>query len=400
MMSGLIDQMSKFVPQLGEGSSQGVSNPNQNGSGSFSDDKTEEPAVPVRKLFNDETPKPGDRDEEDAQHDSFQSAEDAFADVEVEETKGVSKEDHIEEQHRYDKEWPVKPHYTNYEIVSGRCPGYQPPVSKTSAGRTHKCRVMWKQDPYYGEQRTDLPHHRAPNGQSIVGLLKNMIGKDLTSFSFPVTFSEPISMTQRICELGKHFNILEEASHLDDPLERCAWVQAYLISIFGEFWQRVNKPANPLLGETFEIEGSGWRAFAEQVSHHPPVTACYFESDYARMWVNSAMKLGFTGKSIEVQLKSAVLINLINKDKGINENYRLNIPKNSANNLLWGKIMNFNHWGDLECLNMDTGDICKTKVTALNGFFIRDKDKAKIQGLVYAKDSKDPAYKISGTYMS
>lgn len=34
------------------------------------------------------------------------------------------------------------------------------------------------------------------------------------------------------------------------------------------------KPFNPILGETFEGEYScGARVFAEQISHHPPVSA-------------------------------------------------------------------------------------------------------------------------------
>ena len=35
----------------------------------------------------------------------------------------------------------------------------------------------------------------------------------------------------------------------------------------------VKKPFNPLLGETFELVGKDYRFLAEQVSHHPPITA-------------------------------------------------------------------------------------------------------------------------------
>lgn len=62
-----------------------------------------------------------------------------------------------------------------------------------------------------------------------------MIGKDLTSFQFPVSFSEPLSLTQRAAEVGKHSNILVEAAYLDDPLERIGWVSAFFLSVFGDF---------------------------------------------------------------------------------------------------------------------------------------------------------------------
>jgi pterin-4a-carbinolamine dehydratase len=35
------------------------------------------------------------------------------------------------------------------------------------------------------------------------------------------------------------------------------------------------KPFNSILGETFEITNSKFDYIAEQVSHHPPISACY-----------------------------------------------------------------------------------------------------------------------------
>lgn len=42
---------------------------------------------------------------------------------------------------------------------------------------------------------------------------------------------------------------------------------------------RLNKPFNPILGETFEFIGENFRFLSEQVSHHPPISASYAESD-------------------------------------------------------------------------------------------------------------------------
>ena len=96
-----------------------------------------------------------------------------------------------------------------------------------------------------------------------MSLLKNLIGKDLTSFQFPVSFSEPISLLQRMLELGNHYNILQEATFLDNKLERLAYVTGYFMTFFAWHIRRVNKPFNPLLGETFEIQGNDWRGVAE-----------------------------------------------------------------------------------------------------------------------------------------
>jgi len=41
---------------------------------------------------------------------------------------------------------------------------------------------------------------------------------------------------------------------------------------------RTKKPFNPILGETYEYVTEKRRFYAEQVSHHPPVTAYNLES--------------------------------------------------------------------------------------------------------------------------
>ncbi len=49
------------------------------------------------------------------------------------------------------------------------------------------------------------------------------------------------------------------------------------------------KPFNSILGETFEINNSKFEYIAEQVSHHPPISACYAKGKYGdyEYWMNS-----------------------------------------------------------------------------------------------------------------
>lgn len=115
--------------------------------------------------------------------------------------------------------YPRKDHYSNYEILTGRCPGYESEKVVTRVGWVHDTNVRWKADPYYGPQRFDMPYHRPQNAQKLVSFLKNLIGKDLTSISFPISFSEPLSMLQRFTEFSKPVNIVETASKFEDSLE-------------------------------------------------------------------------------------------------------------------------------------------------------------------------------------
>ena len=68
-------------------------------------------------------------------------------------------------------------------------------------------------------------------------------------------------------------DILEKASKDKNSLRRMAHVGAYLAARYASQFSRNSKPFNPLLGETFELVTHKYRFFAEQVSHHPPITA-------------------------------------------------------------------------------------------------------------------------------
>lgn len=49
----------------------------------------------------------------------------------------------------------------------------------------------------------------------------------------------------------------------------------------------MEKPFNPILGETFQAWVSGCPAYAEQISHHPPICSLLF---YGRGYVLSGNK--------------------------------------------------------------------------------------------------------------
>ena len=104
------------------------------------------------------------------------------------------------------------------------------------------------------------------------------MGKDLTKFCVPVYFNEPISMLQKMAEFMEYGDLLELASAEESSLLRLALVATHTISHYNSSESRTTKPFNPVLGETFELKTDKWRFFGEQVSHHPPISACFVES--------------------------------------------------------------------------------------------------------------------------
>jgi hypothetical protein len=137
---------------------------------------------------------------------------------------------------------------------------------------------------------------------SLWGILKNMIGKDMTKMTLPVTFNEPTSLLYRVAEDMQYTELLDSAAERSDSAERMVYVAGFAASEYASTIGRVAKPFNPLLGETFEYvrPDKGYRFFIEQVSHHPPIGAAYAEGAKWEYYGESSVKSKFYGKSFEI----------------------------------------------------------------------------------------------------
>nr|CAD7587845.1 unnamed protein product [Timema genevievae] len=115
---------------------------------------------------------------------------------------------------------------------------------------------------------------------SLWSVLKNCVGKELSKITMPVIFNEPLSFLQRMVEYMEYAQLLRKASEEPDPNKRMQLVAAFAVSALASNWERLGKPFNPLLGETYELEREEFRVVCEQVSHHPPVSAFHADSPH------------------------------------------------------------------------------------------------------------------------
>lgn len=147
-------------------------------------------------------------------------------------------------------------------------------------------------DKAYNKKRTALSVPRVKVNFSIWSILKDAVGKDLTKFSVPVYFNEPISMIQRFCEAFQYVHLLNRAAKEDNSAIRLGLVAAFVIGGFSMNPKRILKFFNPLLGETYEYIDNelNFRYFGEQVSHHPPISAAYVEGEGFRFEANMNAK--------------------------------------------------------------------------------------------------------------
>ncbi|TMS18309.1 Oxysterol-binding protein-related protein 3 [Larimichthys crocea] len=127
-------------------------------------------------------------------------------------------------------------------------------------------------------RRSTLPSPSPDSGVSLWNILRNNIGKDLSKVAMPVHLNEPINTLQRLCEELEYSELLDTANQTQDPYQRMVYVATFAISAYASSYYRAgSKPFNPVLGETYECDrpDKNFKFIAEQVSHHPPVSACH-----------------------------------------------------------------------------------------------------------------------------
>ncbi|KAL3239943.1 oxysterol-binding protein related protein OSH2 RNJ42_04986 [Nakaseomyces bracarensis] len=195
---------------------------------------------------------------------------------------------------------------------------------------------------------------------SLWGVLKSMVGKDMTKMTLPVQFNEPTSLLQRVAEDMEYSDLLDKAAAFDDSTLRLLYVSVFTASAYASTTKRVAKPFNPLLGETFEYSrpDKQYRFFAEQVSHHPPISATYTESPRWDFYGESYVDTHFNGRQFNVKHLGLWYINLRPNGSEKSELYTFKKPNNNVIGILVGNPQ-VDNYGEVIITNHATGDYCK-----------------------------------------
>ncbi|XP_076349710.1 oxysterol-binding protein-related protein 2-like isoform X2 [Tachypleus tridentatus] len=232
----------------------------------------------------------------------------------------------------------------------------------------------------FKQYRCLLPVPVFPKNESgIWSVLKHCIGKDLSKITMPVVFNEPLSFLQRLTEYMEYSFLLQKANECDDPLDRIQYVAAFAVSALASNWERLGKPFNPLLGETYELvrEDIGFRIICEQVSHHPPVSAFHGDSPHYIFHGSICPKLKFCGKTVEIKPEGLLTVKLLRH----NETYTWTNVTCCVHNIIVGKLW-FEQYGTLELTGHDTGLIVVLNFKQAGWFC---KDLHRIEGFIYDK---------------
>ncbi|XP_068999061.1 oxysterol-binding protein-related protein 3 isoform X3 [Embiotoca jacksoni] len=211
------------------------------------------------------------------------------------------------------------------------------------------------------QRRSCLPTP-SPNNSTISlwNILRNNIGKDLSKVAMPVQLNEPLNTLQRLCEELEFSELLDRAANTQDPFERMIYMATFVISGYASSYYRTGgKPFNPILGETYECDrpDKGFRFVAEQVSHHPPISACHAESKNFVFWQDVRCKNKFWGKSMEIVPVGTTHVTL----PGFGDHYEWNKVTSCVHNILSGQRW-IEHYGEISIRN-SSSDVCQCKIT-------------------------------------
>ncbi|XP_018330355.1 oxysterol-binding protein-related protein 1 isoform X2 [Agrilus planipennis] len=224
------------------------------------------------------------------------------------------------------------------------------------------------------------------NDFNIWSVLKNCVGKELSKITMPVVFNEPLSFLQRMSEYMEYSHLLRQATEASDPLTRMQHVAGFAVSALAANWERLGKPFNPLLGETYELEREEFRIICEQVSHHPPVSAFHAESPDGSWVFHGSIhpKLKYWGKTVEIHPKGILTLEF----PKWKEAYTWTNVQCCVHNVIVGKLW-IEQCGTMEIVNHTTGHKAHLNFKSAG---LNSKDLHRVEGFITDRNKQKLSY--------
>lgn len=197
-------------------------------------------------------------------------------------------------------------------------------------------------------------------GNLVMALISQLrIGMDLTKITLPTFVLEPRSMLERITDFTAHPELIFGAGKIEDPKQRFLHVTSLILAGWHIKPKGVKKPYNPVLGEFFRCtyhyeDGSEGYYVAEQVSHHPPISAFFYVSPRNRVIITGELKpkSKFLGNSVATILEGEDRVRLL--DRPEDGEYTITMPNMFARGILFGKML------------LELGDISSVRCPSTN----------------------------------
>ena len=225
-------------------------------------------------------------------------------------------------------------------------------------------------------------------------MLKDML-KSITKekIELPIHYNEPLSMLQKLCERFQYGYLLNRALKHENKYFQLAYIAGLILGEVSLNINRILKPFNPILGETFEFYDNNlkYRYFSEQVSHHPPISAYICESEQYVVYGDSRSKNNFK------MFKGAMEIIFTNKThiifKSSNNHFSYSKPIMFLKGLIMGKPR-YDYVGEVLITNHISEDYIRME------FFEEGKKNCPegyVEGRIFNKN-KEVMYYLKGSW--
>lgn len=203
------------------------------------------------------------------------------------------------------------------------------------------------------EEDSSVPTHQKSSWSTFLKAIASFSG-DLSSLTAPSFILSPTSLCEFPSYWGEPFEEFSSISNGKNEEDRMMLVlRWFLATLTGQFTRRETqtgsekKPLNPILGELFlgswnsnpktvkNEEIGQVRLWAEQVSHHPPVSAYFLMNPKAKVSYQGhcAQKTSFSGKSVIVKQVGHGILR-VTLPNGSVESYLITLPKLRIEGLL------------------------------------------------------------------
>ncbi|XP_074936867.1 oxysterol-binding protein-related protein 8 isoform X5 [Phalacrocorax aristotelis] len=167
-------------------------------------------------------------------------------------------------------------------------------------------------------------------------------GMDLSKVVLPTFILEPRSFLDKLSDYYYHADFLSEAALEENAYNRMKKVVKWYLSGFYKKPKGLKKPYNPILGETFRCmwihprTNSKTFYIAEQVSHHPPISAFYVSNRKDGFCLSGSIlaKSKFYGNSLSAILDGEGRLTFLNRG----EDYVMTMPYAHCKGILYGTM--------------------------------------------------------------
>ncbi|XP_035273696.1 oxysterol-binding protein-related protein 5 isoform X1 [Anguilla anguilla] len=167
-------------------------------------------------------------------------------------------------------------------------------------------------------------------------------GMDLSKVVLPTFILEPRSFLDKLSDYYYHADLLSQAVAEESPYCRIKQVLRWYLSGFYKKPKGLKKPYNPILGEVFRCcwlhtqSDSCTFYIAEQVSHHPPISAFYVCNRKDGFCINGSIlaKSKFYGNSLSAILDGKARLMFLTRD----EEYVITMPYAHCKGIIYGTM--------------------------------------------------------------